>query len=255
MALSGPASVSIGETFTIDINADPPPDVPVTGLSSEIVLPGGLSWVQRASCQEERQVTFMGGPPPICDRTEGPGGEARHFVGAGQGPPLPVAALDEPLGALIELDVQCSEPGAHMIVLTAETLDSSGSPYGGAYRAGGSLILLGTIPFDIDGDTVAERVADTLEIECLAQKPGLDPTPTRVSELVDPPAVVTPTATDFSEVSPALATPQGTALGDVLSPDAGDGPGDDGGAPLAALGALALALVLVVYGAVRRAGG
>jgi hypothetical protein len=285
MSLSGSGFVTGGETFTLSVNADPAPPVGIAGYSSELVIPDGV-YPASTDCQAENQTTVNGYQPGVCTRMYGP--PLRHVIISEVGPP-PLATFDQPLDALLEIQFVCKTPGARTFAI----LTIPQSPFGAAfYDANSNQIALQSFPYDIDGDTVTEFVADTFTMTCgdystptllpdcdgclprtstgtPPNTPALETpdvsgetpipqgptaTSTLVSELVDPPAVITPGPTDFSEVSPARATAQGTALGDVQSPDAGDGPADDGDAPLAVLGALTLALVAVVYAAARRAG-
>jgi hypothetical protein len=112
-------------------------------------------------------------------------------------------------------------------------------------------------PTESDGDSTSQPKAATQTVEPdvlgATSVPKDDtPTPTLISETsstVRPPA----TETDFSEVSPALVTPAGTAVADMQPPDAGDGGrrSNDGGT-LAVAGLLAMAIFGLVATAMRR---
>jgi hypothetical protein len=95
----------------------------------------------------------------------------------------------------------------------------------------------------------------TISLETPPQPATQTPTPsaTPFSEIL-PPVIISPSPTDFSEVSPALATPRGT-VEPVGAPDAGGGPaGSSGDATLAALALLSMALFVIVATAFRRYG-
>ncbi len=176
MSLSAPSSVGTGETFTISVIVGPPPSVGVVGYATEVILPAGLKWVQRANCTDEIVATHSGGSPVVmCSRAAGPYDQVRHVAGSAIAPPFP--ALDTPLINLLEIDVQCNAPGSHQVSLTAIV---GGALFGAAYFGMDLLpIDVTTVPqdVDVDGDTRVDytQVADSIVIECSG--PTLTPTP------------------------------------------------------------------------------
>jgi hypothetical protein len=173
MQLTGPASAPVGATFTIDVRADPVPTLPISGFGTELVFSSGLEWAQRPECQGaagESQVTVGGGTTAVCERATGPGGEARFAViSRVQAPPL--EEFDAPLGELLEIDVTCTSAGTHNAVLTAVS-NQDFFPFGAIYFTTTTQeLVVRTEPFDVDGDTSPEQVADVLEIDCTTGDP------------------------------------------------------------------------------------
>lgn len=156
MSLEGPASVAVGEPFTVLVNANPAPDAPIAGFQSEVRFPSSVRWSWRATCAEEA-------PALICVRGFGPDGlTARHAVVSGTQPPLP--ALDVPprgTATLVELDFVCDAPGRHTLLLLAG--GSFGATY---YGVDFETIGVAAQNVDADGDTATESVADTLTVVC-----------------------------------------------------------------------------------------
>ncbi len=218
MALSGPSTVPVTDTFTISVAASPAPGVDVAAFTTEVVFPSGLTWLERATCDDEVAATTSGGPPMFCLRTAGANGEARHVANSGFLPPLP--PFDTPLVTLLELDVRCDAVGSQTIVLTAVP----GSPFGALYS---DLMLdpipVKTVPYDVDGDTTSENVADTLTVDC-ASLPTYTPTVTS-TPTATPSPTPTPTPTQTATLT---ATPSPTAQpdsdGDGCSDAAEGGP-------------------------------
>lgn len=200
MALSGPATVHTGELFTLTVRADPAPARGVAGYNTEVVLPSGLHWLRRPACAAELAATVDGDRPRLCARGLGPQGEARHVAGTGFVPPLP--PFDEPLGDLVELDLECTVPGAYTVALTAAV---AGASFGAVYFGTDLLpIDVATVPYalDLDGDTEPEftDVTDTLSIVCTGDSvTPRTPTPTR-----------TPTSTPSPTPCPSNGCPTPT---------------------------------------------
>ncbi len=249
MTLAGPAVAAAGETFTLSVAADPAPDVPVSGLATEIALPTGVEWVPRANCMGpgrdgEIQIAQDDASPVPCVRDAGPAGEARHVVFTASAPPLP--PLDAPLTELLEVDVRCAAPGAYTIELSAVPASS----FGAAYATTEPLVLL-VRTFLYDGIPVA----DVHEVACLDPDAdgdgdgctdiaefGPDATlggqrdPTNFWDFYDVPAAAGPskdkaiTGRDIFAVIARVGT-EGDATMDPLSPaDAGYHPAYDRGA-------------------------
>ncbi|MCH7811618.1 MAG: hypothetical protein IH958_03210, partial [Chloroflexi bacterium] len=167
MSLAGPATVVVGETFTITVSANPAPDVEIMGFASEVVFPDGVSWLPRARCEVELQVARLdGGPILQCFAfrsalLEG----AAHAIIAGSGglplPPLDVAPGET--SPLLEIDLRCDSPGQHELVLTAVPE----SPFGALFAdVRANELRVKTIAFDMDGDTSPEQIADVLTVDC-----------------------------------------------------------------------------------------
>lgn len=199
MTLSAPAQVPVGNTFVLELLGEPEPGGDAGAFQAEVVFPAGLTWAPRSTCQAELKATTGGNPPLICLRATGPNGEARHVVNSGFIPPLP--PFDTPLGTLVELDIECTSAGTHTIVLTA----SPDSSYGAVYFDTALFpIPLKTTPYDVDGDTTTEGLADTIQVECDAGLPSYTPTytptftPTRT-----PTNTPTPTPTFTPTKNPA----------------------------------------------------
>jgi hypothetical protein len=108
-------------------------------------------------------MTVDGAPLGVCVAESGPEGQPRHVVVSTVEPP-PIAAIDKPIEVLLELDVNCASAGSQDVVLTAL---SDEYPFGAFYALVNThSVLLKTQPFDIDGDTEAEQVADVIELDC-----------------------------------------------------------------------------------------
>lgn len=69
MSLNAPASVSIGETFTVIIMADPAPDFEVSGFGSEVLFPGGRE--EHGSCANDTDDDGDGAVNDGCDQVAG----------------------------------------------------------------------------------------------------------------------------------------------------------------------------------------
>ncbi len=220
MSLSGPSPVPVTDTFVISVAASPAPGVDVGSFTAEVVFPAGLTWVQRAACSDEVVVTTGGSPPPICVRSEGGSGEARHMVNTGLFPLLP--PFDTPVGALLELDVQCEAVGSYTIVLTATPDSSFGASY---FDLMLTPIPVKTVPYDVDGDTTPENVADTLAVDCAAL-PTYTPTVTSTpTPTLSPTATPSPTHTATPTTTPTpTMQPDGDSDGDGCTDAAEDGP-------------------------------
>jgi hypothetical protein len=172
MRLAAPVSAPVGATFTLSVHADPAPSVPIGGFATEVLFSSGLDWVQRPSCNGpdgEVPVTVDGTPLGICVAESGPEGQARHVVVSIVEPP-PIADLDTPLDVLLELDVKCTSAGSHSVVLTSLSDDY---PFGAFYALVNThTVVPKTQPFDVDGDTAVEQVADVIEIDCSTGDPS-----------------------------------------------------------------------------------
>lgn len=177
-------TAALGETFTITVSADPAPMASVSGFQTDVLL-AGLTWQQRPACSDEPQVTTGGQPPELCARSSGAVGQARHLAMSAYGP-YPLPALDEPLGALVEVDVTCGVAGEHEVLLVstgsykASYLGLSGTEY--------PLPAAGTRQVDATGDTVADSVdfADSLLVDC---DPDFGTTPTPTATVPPEPAM------------------------------------------------------------------
>jgi hypothetical protein len=205
MSLSVPDPVILDETFSLTINADPAPDVEISGFAAEVLFPAELVYSGSGDCQEE--VPFdVGG---LCLSLEtSSGGRGISVLSSLASPPLP--ALDVAPGAsgvaLVAFDFTCTAAGDYKVTLTANPPAADGALYAdvNAFR-----IEVKTETQD-GGD-----VADTLMITCAEP-----PTPTLTNTPV-------PTAT-----SPATATPVATVDDTVGPPVTGTGASGDAGAGL-----------------------
>ena len=162
MSLEAPATVSVGATFTLCVNADPAPDVEIAGFSSEVVFPDGLKWLQRA-CFDALQVGRLdGGAISTCDSFSPVlTGGAAHIVASDFSPPNPVLNIGAgSTTTLLALDFSCNEVGSHKLTLTAVPNSPDGASY---IRLNGGQIAVKTV----------NQVADTLVIECVAAVGGL----------------------------------------------------------------------------------
>ncbi len=163
MSLGGPATVLVGDAFTVCVESDPEPAVAVAGFQTEVEFPGGLEWVQRPACASsvgtgEVQATVAGSLPGLCQRALLDWGAAAHFAtSAVTAPPLP--PFDSPLGRLVELDSVCSQPGSYTMVLAAEP----GTGFGAAYFSTAALpVWVSTIEHE------GRDVADIHSVTCIA---------------------------------------------------------------------------------------
>ena len=207
MTLAAPASVAVGETFTVSINADPAPDVEIEGFGAEVLFPNGLTWLPRPNCEGPGpegavQVVRQDGEPLVLCKSylsvlnRG----AVHWVISAFSRPLP--PLDVAPGStttLVELELRCEAPGAYDLVLTA----NPDSPDGALYAdLSAREIRVKMMPFDVDGDTTPENVADVLTVDCGCPA---DPCPT--------PAPLLPAVLSLeSDCSPDVIRPNEAAL-------------------------------------------
>ncbi len=212
MTLAAPANVAVGETFTVSINADPAPDVEIGAFASELLFPGELTWVPRPNCEGPGpeaavQVSRQDGEPvALCIIFQTPvlspaqDGIA-YAVGSGSGG-LPLPALDVAPGStttLVESDLRCDAPGAYDLVLTATPDRPAGALYG---DLSANEVWVKTQPFDVDGDTTPENVADVLTVDCGCPS---EPCPT-------PAPLLPPLLRVDSECSPDTIRPNEDAL-------------------------------------------
>ncbi len=180
MAFTGPGNMLVNQTITLTVVASPPPAVGVSGYATEVILPAGLSYQQRATCPQELVATHSGGQPAVlCTRAVGSAGQVRHVYGTGVMPPLP--PLDTPITSLLQIDVQCTAPGSYKVALTAL---SAGASFGASYYGLDFLAInVATIAQDVDanGDTVVDytQAAATKSITCTVPPPTPTPSPTR----------------------------------------------------------------------------
>ena len=178
MSLGGPGTVARGVPFSICVNADPAPNIEISGSSSEVLFPAGLKWLPRPNCrgpgpngevQVERQ---DGGPIAIClsGFTTLLGGAGHTALTEAAIPPLePLNVTPGSTTMLVELDFVCNTEGSYKLTLTAVP----DSPFGAVYQDLNAVpILLKTVPHDYDGDTVPNQVADTLVINCVEPSVG-----------------------------------------------------------------------------------
>ena len=126
MSLAAPASVAVGETFTVSVNADPAPDEEITGFNSAVLLPDGLTWLPRPNCEgpgpdSEVQVQRQDGEPlALCFSYLTTDLQAvAHSVSSNIGLGTPLTVTPGATTTLIELDVQCAAPGTYDVVLLA----------------------------------------------------------------------------------------------------------------------------------------
>lgn len=167
MSLAGPATVLVGETFTITVSADPAPDVEIAGFASEVVFPDGVSWLPRARCEDELQVERLDGGPILqcfAFRSAVLKGAAHAILAGFGGLPLPqLNAAPGETAPLLEIDLRCDSPGRHELVLTAVPESAFGALFADV-RA--NELRVKTIAFDMDGDTSPEQVANVLTVDC-----------------------------------------------------------------------------------------
>ncbi|MCH7838146.1 MAG: hypothetical protein IIC26_06520, partial [Chloroflexi bacterium] len=157
MSLAAPASVAVGETFTVSINADPAPDVEIAGFGAAVLFPDGLTWLPRPNCEGPGpegavQVQRQDGEPFVLCKSRSP--VLTHGVvygilsSFGQAlPPLDVAPGSTT--TLVELELRCEAPGVYDLVLTA----IPDGPDGAIYADLSSLEdRVKTTHFDMGGD-------------------------------------------------------------------------------------------------------
>jgi hypothetical protein len=173
--------------FTIRVVADPAPNVPVSGITSEVFY-GALTWNQRAACEDEIIVPRTDALPiESCTRQVGGGESARHVVITQIGaPPLPTLAVATG-DTLVELDFTCAASGTHLMALTAVTQDpATSAPFGAAYFGEDTAtVFLNPAPttilnYDNDGDTAPEdvAVANFINVTCGDPPTATEPAPT-----------------------------------------------------------------------------
>ena len=181
MSLDAPATVFMGVTFLVTVNADPAPGEEIISFGSEVLFPEGLKWQQRASCADEvLPRPAAGGSLALCEAGLSTLlGGARHAVISAIAAP-PIAPLDVVPGStttLVELDFVCNTPGSYKLTLTS-SLDS---PDGAVFADVNAVqIPVKTVDQDYDGDTEPNLVADTLTIECSDEPPPTDIPPTDI---------------------------------------------------------------------------
>ena len=210
MSLFAPSAVSVGETFIVTICTDPSPDVELSGFVSEVVFPDELNWLPRATCEDEVQVQRQdGGPFALCQSFLSTllQGATHSVVTEIAVPPLePLNVIPGSAVALVELDFNCKAAGTFDITLTAFPDSPFGSLYG---DVNANLIEVRTEPFDFDGDTVPNQVADVVTIAC---GPAGTPTP------CPPAGCPTPTATPTPTPSPCVLQNTGGPGMSVFAP-------------------------------------
>ena len=195
MSLEAPAAVFAGVPFTLCVNADPAPDVEISGFASEVLFPEGLKWQQRASCADEvLPRSQVSGPLALClSGLSNLLGGAQHVVISEVGVP-PVAALNVTLGStttLVELDFVCNTPGSYKLTLTALPDSDEGAVFADTRVVE---IRVKTVQQDYDGDTSPNSVADTLVINCV-EPPTPTPTLTPTATAAPPTLTAPPTFT------------------------------------------------------------
>ena len=239
MSLVAPTMVSTGEVFNVIVMADPAPAGEIGAFASEVLFPG-LEWLQRESCGDEVQVGRQDGEllvACIAIVTERLGGAATTVLSEVVQPPIePLTLVPGSTAPLVELDFRCTAAGSYTLTLTA----APDSPIGALYvDLDANNIFVETEPYDYDGDTLPNDVADSVTIDC--QGP---PVPTTV---VTPRLTATPPM--FGTETPRAIEPSPT---DVNGSDGNNGDDDDGiGAGLWAVIAAVLAAAvagLVVFG-------
>ena len=212
MTLAAPASVAVGETFTVSINADPAPAVEIGAFGAEVLFPDGLAWLPRPNCEgpgpdSEMQVARQDGEPPfLCivfqSPVLNPGQDGIAYAVLSRFGSPPLAALDVAPGStttLVESDLRCEAPGVYDLVLTATPDRPAGALYA---DLSSNEVLVKTMLFDMDGDTTPENVADVLTVDCGCPA---DPCPT--------PAPLLPAVLSFdSDCSPDVIRPNEDAL-------------------------------------------
>ncbi len=207
MTLAAPASVAVGETFTVSINADPAPDVEILGFGTEVLFPDGLTWLPRPNCEGpgpegEVQVSRQDGEPLVYCKSRSSVLNHGVVYGGISAFVAPFPALNVAPGStttLVELELRCEAPGVYDLVLTA----NPDSPDGALYAdLSAREVRVKTMPFDVDGDTTPENVADKLTVDCGCPA---DPCPTPAPLL---PAVLS----RDSDCSPDAIRPNEDAL-------------------------------------------
>jgi hypothetical protein len=190
MQLAAPASAPVGTNFVLNVTASPAPP-PISGYATEILLPAGLQWIPRATCNAEALANRVGGSNgAVCTRNNAPppvaGTDPRHVTASEIAPP-PLAAFDTPLPSLVQIDIQCVAQGTHQITLSA----APDAPFGAVYFAvDTSQIPVVTVGKDLDGSTTVdsdEDVADFITINCTVPTATFTPTVTNT-----PTATATP---------------------------------------------------------------
>ena len=168
-----------------------------------MLLPAGLTWLPRASCADEVFVLRRGGAPPAtCERlTTARGGVAHSVVSAaGPAPVTPFAVDREAKATFITFDVRCAIEGSYHLVLMA---NRGSSTFGASYSdVQSNVIEVKTMPFDVDGDTSPEQVADASKVACGS---GVPPETTPASSPTATPAPQTPTPVNSGSIAGSIA--------------------------------------------------
>lgn len=152
--------------FVLAVVASPSPSEEVSGFNTEVLFPDGLQWNQRATCEEEVQVSLQDAATEF--------GVCESFVssilgGAGLTVLAPITfplpALNVAPGStatLVELDFTCIGGGVQTVALAANPPSDEGSLYSNLEAA--EVAVATTTTFDVDGSPM--DVADTLDINC-----------------------------------------------------------------------------------------
>ena len=196
--------------FAITVDATVIPQGGYAGFASEVVF-GGLRYVQRAVCTDE--VVWPDLAADVCFRTIGLAGQSQHGASTSIIPPF---AKSNHSGALLELDVHCTDEDTHELLLTALPIAPFGAGYIGLDGRAVPVKTDGSRNLDLDGDGELDldfrfgelteyKLADSLEIECVA---GALATPTPCTPAGCPTPTFTPTPTPCPLQGCPTATPR-----------------------------------------------
>ena len=131
----------------------------------------GLTWLQRASCEDEVQVARKDGESlTVCHSFDSLllGGAGFVVISQITSPAPNLNVTPGSITMLVELDFVCNTVGSHRLTLTAVPDSGFGAIYA---NTSGNELFVKTVPqeLDLDFDGVPEphQVADTLVINCV----------------------------------------------------------------------------------------
>lgn len=189
-------SVDGSQTFVLHVVAESLPAGGTAGFASEVLLPSGLEWKERANCGDEVQVIREdGGSLATCIVvvTTLLSGIGHNVLSEIALPPLAALGITDG-GTLVEIDVNCLSMGSHQVTLAAVPDSSFGAVYSDL-DATPARVKTEEGTYDADGDTTPEthQVGDTLTINCVEPPPATEAPPTATGGLPTPETTAEPT--------------------------------------------------------------
>ncbi len=156
-----PATVEVGEKFTIGIETNPEPAVGIAGFGAEVLVPKpGLAYNGAFNCAAEVKVTVSGGAPGLCQSVttaaDSATVDAHGLAVLSQVQAAPIALFDGSPGivGLANLSYTCNAAGVYAVTLTSQPTSADGAAYSDA---------------DLNLIFVKSDPSDTASITCLPE--------------------------------------------------------------------------------------